>query len=473
MRSEHEPDGSAQLPEDQALFFAGNQLMGTGDSEGAEQYFHKALALNPTFAEALCNLGLLREQAGAATEAEDCYRQAIAFRPDGVRFHMNLGVLLMKLRRFDEAEYYHQQALQLAPNSAEAWSNLGVLLVCTKREHEAEQCYRIALQLEANHAKAHFNLSYLLLRRGEFEEGWHHFETRTWQWYDILYDYFSFPRWKGEPLAGKSIVISFDAGHGDMIQFCRYAVVLKSIGTAWITVVCHPTLKRLFKTLSGADEVFSLEDDVAHSGWNFWTPPLSLPYYCKTRIENIPAPIPYLAADPTEAAKWLRLLDPCVLHVGLVWRGNPNFANDTARSLPSLTILAPLGSVPGVQLISLQKGAGEDEAQSPPAGLSLLALGGSLQDFADTAALISCLDLVISVDTAVAHLAGALGKPCWILLPDYWTDWRWLQERTDSPWYLDHFRLFRTPPHGDWSHVVTAVVAALEAWVTQRHHQLR
>ena len=155
------------------------------------------------------------------------------------------------------------------------------------------------------------------------------------------------------------------------------------------------------------------------SGWDFWTPPMSLPYYCRTRLDSIPAAIPYLSADPAKLAKWSRLLPASGVCVGLAWKGNPDFENDGDRSLPSLDLLAPLGSVAGVNFVSLQKGAGEDEARRPPAGLSLLALGDALEDFADTAAVIAGLDLVISVDTAVAHLAGALGKPCWVLLPDY------------------------------------------------------
>ena len=452
-----------------ALFFEGNQRMTTGDVEGAERCFRQALDRKPDFAEVLCNLGFLREGAQAMEEAETLYRRAITLRPDGARFHMNLGVLLMNQRRFGEAELYHRQALQLAPDSPEAWSNLGVLLTYTKREHEAEQCYRTALQFDATHQKAAFNLSYLLLRHGQFEEGWRCFEVRTWKWYEVVSEHFIFPRWAGESLLGKSVLISFDAGHGDMIQFCRYAVVLKQMGANRISVVCHPNLKRLFKRLSDVDEVFSLQEDVPRSGWDYWTPPLSLPYYCQTRLNNIPAPIPYLSAAPEQKAQWTSVLadsDACVkMRVGLVWKGNPRFENDAARSLPALELLAPLGQVAGVQWVSLQKGMGEDEARQPPAGLPLLALGSELEDFADTAALIACLDLVISVDTAVAHLAGAMGKPCWILLPDYLTDWRWLTERTDSPWYPENVRLFRQPPGSDWSTVILAVKNALQDWI--------
>lgn len=453
----------------ETLFFEGNRRMLAGDAAGAEQSFRQALSMVPDFGEALTNLGWLRERAGALAEAEACYRQAIDLRPEGIQVYLNLGVLLLNQKRFAEAGAIDRQALQLAPDSPAAWSNLGVLLACMKKEGEAEQCYRTALGLDSGYAKASFNLSYLLLRQGRFEEGWRCMETRGG--YDLPAGYFNCPRWRGEALSGKSLIIGFEAGHGDMIQFCRYAVQLKAIGAARIALLCHPGLKTLFATLPGVDEVFSFDDSVPSSGWDFWVPPMSLPLYCATRLDSIPAPIPYLAAEPARVAKFSALLPASGatgLRVGLVWKGNPNFENDADRSLPSLDILAPLGTVAGVQFISLQKGAGEDEARHPPAGLDLLALGDAIGDFADTAALVSCLDLVISVDSAVAHLSGALGKPCWVLLPDYRTDWRWLTGRADSPWYPEQMRLFRQPSGGGWPPVIADVAGALAVWVRER-----
>jgi hypothetical protein len=240
------------------------------------------------------------------------------------------------------------------------------------------------------------------------------------------------------------------------------------MGAASLTLLCHPGLKRLFATLAGVDEVLSLADAVPAAGWDFWTPPMSLPYFCRTRLHSIPAPIPYLAAEPQRLARWRTLLPASALRVGLVWRGNPRFENDADRSLPSLELLVPLAKVAGVSFVSLQKGPGEDEARCPPAGLELLALGDAIGDFADTAAIISQFDLLISVDTAVAHLAGALGTPCWLLLPDYRTDWRWLTGRSDSPWYPQTMRLFRQPAGAGWPPVVAAVAEALALWAAQR-----
>jgi len=251
-----------------------------------------------------------------------------------------------------------------------------------------------------------------------------------------------------------------------MIQFCRYANVLKARGVARISLICHPPLTSLFSTLAGADQVISFDEQLPDGEWDFWTPPLSIPFHCRTRLDSIPAALPYLAADPDKVRAWSVAMGdtlPGTLRVGLVWKGNSRFENDAERSLQSLATLAPLGAVPGTTFFSLQKGAGEDEADSPPAGLALVDLGSRIRDFADTAAIVAQLDLLISVDTAAAHLAGALGKPCWLLLPDYMTDWRWLDGREDSPWYPGVMRLFRQPRGGGWAATVATVAAALRA----------
>lgn len=445
-----------------ALYFDGNRHMEAGTFDDAERCFKAAISIAPDFAEALCNLGFLRERAGAFAEAETCYRQAIAADPHCIQTWLNLGVLLLNRKRFDEAEALDRQAVQQAPNSPACWSNLGVLLACLKREEEALHCYRIALGLDRDYAKARFNMAYVLLRQGHWEEGWRCLEAR--QDYIQQAHYFTFPRWNGEALAGKSILIGLEAGHGDMIQFCRYAPMLKEMGATRVSIVCHPALKSLFKSLTGVHEVFSYMEDVPQSGWDFWTLPMSLPYFFKTRLDNIPASTHYLTPDEKLVAKWSQLLPQSDLRVGMAWKGSTLFENDADRSLPSLDMLAPLGAINGVHFISLQKGAGEDEALAPPAGLKLQAIASELHDFSDTAAVIANLDLVISVDTAVAHLAGSLGKTCWVLLPDYRTDWRWLTERSDSPWYPQHMRLFRQPAGGNWVPVIDALVDALHEW---------
>lgn len=444
--------------EAEALFFQGIDHMQKGENRDAEACFAGAIELLPDLAEAHTNLAMLLSLRNEDAAAEMHYLCSIAANPNYPQTHLNLGVLLAKQKRLIEAEVAYQNAIALNPRAPEGWSNLGVLYACMKREAEAECCYREALSLDETYAKARFNLSYLQLRQGRFEEGWESLEARDW--YAPLAENLAMPRWQGESLSGNSLLISFEAGFGDVIQFCRYAEVLKEQGARHIALLCHPPLKELLTTLAGVDSIIGFDESFPPSGWDFWTPLLSIPYFCKTRLDSIPAKIPYLHAAHDRIKKWAPLIPSRGLRVGLVWRGSLHFENDADRSLPSLSLLAPLWSKKNITFISLQKGAGENEA--PPGGLPLIRLGPLFSDFADTAAAIACLDLVISVDTAVAHLAGALGKTCWVLLPEYKTDWRWLTERSDSPWYPGVMRLFRQTATGDWENVIAEVARALQ-----------
>ncbi len=445
----------------ETLFLSASRLLGDGELAAAEVLLQDILREAPDLAEARANLALLHDRQGRAELAEAGYRQVLAQAPGLLQARLNFGLLLAAQQRFAEAEACYLRALQDDPQAVDAWSQLGVLYACHKREAAAEQCYRTALALEPGHRGAAFNLAYVLLRQGRYEEGWARLEARDW--YAALDSALGLPRWQGEPLAGKAILIGLEAGHGDMIQFCRYTAQLKAAGARRVSVLCHPPLARLLRGLPGVDDSIALGDGVADPHWDFWTPPLSLPYRFATRLDSIPAELPYLNADPAAVAAWAARLGAGEgRRVGLVWKGNPRFENDRERSLPSLATLSPLANVPGLRFFSLQKGAGEDEAAAPPFPLTDLAT--EIGDFADTAAIVANLDLVIAVDTAVAHLAGALGKPCWILLPDYKTDWRWLDERDDTPWYPGVVRLFRQPAGGGWSPVIDAVAAALGAF---------
>ncbi|EEF24853.1 o-linked n-acetylglucosamine transferase, ogt, putative, partial [Ricinus communis] len=445
----------------QQAYLDANHLMAAGDDAGAEHCYLQALALQPWHVAARANLGYLKERQGAEAEAEFHYRQAIALVPDHAQLHQNLGALLFKEKRLTEAEASLRTAVSLAPESPTPLSQLGAVLVCMHNEPEGEDCYRRALALDPDHARAQFNLSYLLLRQARFDEGWRMLDAR-WQ-FDHFPLSFDCPFWNGEPLEGKSIVLGLEAGHGDMIHFCRYAGMLKQRGAARVDVVCHPGLQRLLETLDGVERVHALGEALP-GGWDYWTRPMRLPGLFGTAMATMPSATPYVHAQPASVARWRDVLREARLDsgllVGLVWRGNANFENDADRSLPSLMALAPLGeaaaaSPRAVHFVSLQKGAGEAEALAPPAGMHVHPLASRLDDFAETAALVANLDLVISVDTAVAHLAGALGKPCWLLLPDYRCDWRWMAEREDTPWYPS-MRLFRQPRGGGWAPVVAS-----------------
>lgn len=430
--------------------------MTSGDAAGAEESFRAALRLAPGIAEAHANLGILLENRGEIDEAETCYRRSIEINPGYSQTHSNLGNLLAARKRFAEAEAAHRQAVALAPDSPIAWSNLGVLLASLKREDEAEQCHRHALRCNPDYANARFNLAYLMLRQGRFIEGWTCFEARPWT--RAAPPGVGGARWHGEPLAGKSLLVWFEGGYGDSVQFCRYLPLLKARGAARITLVCHAPLHPLLATLAGVDAIVAAREAPEH---DYWVYLMSAPHLCGTDVDSVPAAIPYLHALPERIARWAPRLPVGGLRVGLVWKGSIAHENDADRSLPALDTLAPLGTVDGVHYVSLQKGAGEDEARNPPTGLELTHLGSDIGDFADTAAIVAQLDLVICVDTAVAHVAGALGTPCWVLLSEYRADWRWIAGRDDSPWYPQRMRVFHQMRDGDWAPVIEEVRAAL------------
>ena len=438
-----------------ALFHQGVQLMQQGDAAGAANAFRATLALAPGLAAAHVNLGLLSARGGDRAAAEQHYRTALAGDPAHVHALLHLGVLLAAQKRFMEAESLYLQALLVEPASPVALSHLGVLLACLERDAEAERCYRAALAIAPDDRTAMFNLAYLLLRQGRFKEGWAAYEARAS--YAGLARHFQCPRWRGETLAGKTLVIGVEGGHGDMIQFSRYARVAKDLGAARVALVCHPGLKTLFARGAGIDTVYGYDEDVPAAGWDYWTPPMSFPHMLG--VETIPASLPYLYADPVKADSWAPLVAVAGqrLRVGLAWQGNPRFENDGDRSLASTAVLAPLLEIDGACFFSVQKD--RPDGALPP---GVTDLAPHLADFDDTAACIAQLDLVISIDSAVAHLAGALGKPCWVLLPGYKTDWRWLAGRTDSPWYPGAVRLFRQTDAGDWRGVVQAMAAALQ-----------
>lgn len=444
----------------QTLYFEANRLLEVRDLQGAQQRYRAALALDPQLAEAEANLAYVEEQLGHSQQAEIHYLRALQLQPENLQINLNLGAMYLQRRQLIEAEHILRHALALAPDTAAAWVNWGALQACLQNDDEAERSYRTALKLAPENAKAQFNLSYILLRQGRMAEAWPYYEAR--EQIQHLQRFFTCARWYGETLQGKSIIVGFEAGHGDMMQFCRYVPLLKQRGARHVALVCHPGLTRLFESLAGVDELFSMHDPVSKSDWDYWVPMMSLPGHFQTNLENIPNKIPYLAADPALIQHWQTTIAGVGegVRIGLVWQGNRKFESDNERSLTSLATFTPLASVPGIRWISLQKGPAEAEADHPPQGMPVLATHHFIQDFADTAAVLAHLDLVISVDTAVAHLAGSMGKPCWLLLRHYRADWRWLTVRNDTPWYPG-MRLFRQSASENWDEVIAQVRAAL------------
>ena len=393
--------------------------------------------------------------------------------PGYAEFLNIVGISALACRELEKAEIFLREAIQVKSDVALYFNNLGAVLIHLKRLDEAEACYRQALTLMLEYPEAHHNLSLLLMSQGRLKEGLQRYEQR---YHPALGNpnsvapfHLPFPQWRGQSLQGKSILLWPEQGYGDKIQFCCYCAELKRLGASRITLVCDGLVMPLLKTLSDVDAVVFKEEVDSLQTHDYWSLLLSLPLHCGTTLENIPADLPYLHASIERIARYLPLLPASGLKVGLVWKGASGHPNYNNRSLPHLSMLAPLWLIAGISFISLQKGQAEDEAVALMEGQPILALGKHIQDFADTAAIVSQLDLVICVDTSIAHLAGAMNKSCWVLLSAIQTDWRWFQESSDTPWYPEVMRLFRQKVDGNWAAVISDVVLALADWQRETH----
>jgi len=450
----------------EAYYNLGIALNGKGHLEGAIAAYRQAVALKPNYPEAYNNLGNALRDKGQLDEAVAAYRQTIGFRPNDAEAHSNLGIALRDKGQPDEAIAAHRQAIALKPDLPEAHSNLGNALRDIGQLDQAVAAFRQAIALKADCPEAHSNLGLALLVQGDFLRGWEEYE---WRWkveaVASRRRNFTQPPWDGGPLDGRTLLLHTEQGFGDAIQFIRYVPRVAS-GDGNIIIACQPELQRLFQTMAPGFQVLTIGQTLP--AFDIHRPLLSLPRIFSTDLGNIPRTVPYLHAAAAAAALWRERFAGLgsLLKVGLVWAGRPTHLNDRSRSL-KLASLAPLAEVPGVRFISLQKGDAAAEAKALPAVMELIDTEEDLKDFADTAALLANLDLVIAADTAVVHLAGAMGTPVWTLLP-FAPDWRWLLDRSDSPWYPT-MRLFRQPSIGDWASVIAEVREQLRLWVHSRN----
>ena len=447
------------LQPDLAMAHAGlaETLARMGRLVDAEAGFREALRLEPGLVEAHENLGQVLLGRNRLAEAEASFRAALALQPGRAGAWTGLGTALLDQARGDEAEAAFRTALQAKPDLAAAHQGLGHVLYELDRLEASEASCRAAIACDPEHASAHHNLAHLLLVTGRFEEGWRHFE---WRQALPTADRRGFvpPRWQGETLDGRTLLIHAEQGLGDTLQFCRFVPLLA--GKARLVFEVQPALKRLMASFAPVAEIVARGERVPD--FDLHCPLMSLPGLLGTVLETIPAALPYLTVEPERAALWqdrLAALDG--LRVGLVWAGGlrperPDLDRVDARRSMTLNRLAPLAGIPGVSFVSLQKGRA---ASQEPGPLALQEFPEALEDFVDTAGLIDALDLVIGVDTSVPHLAGALGKPVW-LMNRHDTCWRWLLDRDDSPWYPT-LRQFRQRTRGDWDGVVADVAAAL------------
>jgi tetratricopeptide (TPR) repeat protein len=441
-----------------ALADAAVALLRAGRPAEALAAAERAVALAPGLAVAHFAAGLALRALGRDADAAPALERAVALDPADARVWLALGNLRADLDRLDEAECNLRRAMALDPSLPEAPASLGALLTATGRLAEAVAACTAALRLDPGLAPARFNRSFAHLLAGDWRAGWDDYEARAQHpHFAANFARLSGRQWHGEPLDGGTLLVHAGQGLGDTIQCARYFPRLAGSG-ARVVLACPPALFTLLRQVPGVDEL------VARGGaWpdaTAWVDQLSLPGRFATRPDTVPSPAGYLRAEPRRVARWhLRDGDAEGPRVGLAWAGNPTHPNDRRRSLPLATLAPLLGAemtIRGLRFVSLQIGpAAAEMAQH----YGLPDLTHELADLADTAALIETLDLVIAVDTTVAHLAGALGRPVWVLLP-HAPDWRWLLGRDDTPWY-DSARLFRQTRPGDWDAVIARVGRAL------------
>jgi tetratricopeptide (TPR) repeat protein len=405
-----------------------------------------AIQLEPDLADAYNNLGNSLREKGLLDEAATCYKKTLQTNPARADVYYNLGIVLKEKGSVDEAVENYRKAIQLNPDYIDAYINLGIAFKENGQLDNAVNCYKEALRANPNDAVTHWNFSLVLLLSGNFEEGWKEYEWRL-KVNDFHHPDLPRPLWNGSDIAGRTILLHAEQGFGDTIQFIRYAHLVAQRG-AKIVIRCQKELTALLQNIKSADKVIDYDQQPPDS--DLYCHLLSLPLIFGTIPENIPVKIPYVNVGRILIRKWKNKIqdDNSDLKVGLVWAGREQ------RSF-ALELFLPLFQIKDISFYSLQKGEAAKQAIVSPHDLKLTDYTEELNDFSDTAALIENLDLIISVDTAVAHLAGALGKPVWTLIP-FAPDWRWMLNREDSPWYPT-MRLFRQSSPGDWESVIVKV----------------
>lgn len=428
----------------------------------AVPWYLKAIAIRPDYAEAYYNLGNAWKEQECLDEAAVRYRQTLELRPGFAGAHLNLGIVLARLGQLADAVTQYHEAMRLSPDGAEAHNNLGLALSHLGRHDEALGQYGRALQLRPLFADAHYNRALSWLTLGNFAQGWPEFEWR-WRLAELPPRTFAQPRWDGSPLTGRTILLYSEQGLGDTLQVIRYARLVQDLGGR-VLVECQPALIPLLSGIAGIDRLIARGEPLP--AFDVHYPLLSLGGLFAQSLGTIPADVPYLRADAERIERWRQELSSLSgFKIGIAWQGSPGYRWDRLRSFP-LTCFAPLARLPGLRLVSLQKGPGIEQL-TQPRDFDLIDLGAKLDNdggaFVDTAAALFSLDLVVTPDTALAHLAGALGRPVWVALA-LAPEWRWFLEREDSPWYPS-MRLFRQSSLGDWGDVFERIAVAVRQLV--------
>jgi tetratricopeptide (TPR) repeat protein len=432
----------------------------------ATVFYRYALQLKSDYVEAMNNLGTLLEKQNKLEEALQWYQKAIETRPNYPHGWLNLGAILEKKHQTDQAKLCYEKAIEVKKDFPEALNNLGRIYDQNNDLKRAAELYQKALSFKSDYSQILFNSALLLFKLGDWEKAWALYEHRSAAIAQSM-PHLQKPQWDGNPLNGKRLLVHFEQGFGDILQFLRYLPMLKQTQQGTIIFACPTLLKNLLENFAGIDELIvnglNREPNV---NYDVWIPLLSLGRIFQTTLENLPRYTPYVYANPQKALIWQHSIKTTGLKVGLIWAGNPRHKNDHHRSC-HLKQLAPLFEVSGIQWFSLQKGEAEKQLYEINSPVQIVACAKELNDFSDTAAAMLNMDLIISVDTSTAHLAGALGRNTWILLP-FAPDWRWLMDRTDSVWY-PNAKLFRQSKEGDWTSIIEIVKNELKQLVIKKN----
>lgn len=427
--------------------------------DNVANYFKQAIKLNPDYSEAYYNLGVVYTELGLLNEAEKAFKIAIKQNPNYHQAYNNLGALLKDKNQLNQAARNCLYAIKIKPDYYQSYYNLSLIFKEKLLLDKAEKTIRQGLKINPDYPKGHFILAYILLLQGNFKEGFEKYESR-WQSHQLTLPKVTQPLWTGSDLKDKTIMLFSEQGFGDTLQFIRYASVLNNQG-ATVKLACQEPLIDLLKNIDCLTEVVSRQKPIT-TDFDVYCPLMSLPLFCQTTLDTVPAPIPYIKCHrsiPLIASPDTRL------KIGIVWAsGLRSTKSETyyayQKKSCNLKLFIQLLSIPGITLYSLQVGKDAQQIDEYYDEPRLVNLSPTIKNFTDTAAIINELDLVISVDTSVAHLAGAMGKPVWLLLP-FSPEWRWLVGRNDSPWYPT-MRLFRQPQPEDWGTVFEEVLTQLK-----------
>jgi Flp pilus assembly protein TadD len=434
-----------------------------GEQVEALRLIQAAMRANPASGETATDMGAILDRLGRFEEAVASYDRALVLRPNNAAALYNRGNSLAKLRQYEKAIASYDRAIAISPAHSEAHNGRGLALAEAGRYAEATAAFTRAIEIDPGHTDAHFHRALAHLVLGGFESGWDEYEWRRkiGDAKGVRPDY-AVPDWNGEPLEGKSIYLYIEQGYGDAIMFVRYAPLVVARG-ARVLLCVRPAIKTVLSNMPNL--MVGVPGDPGAT-FDYMCSLMSLPRIFKTDLGSIPADVPYIHPLRERVEAWsARIPRDGRLNVGLVWAGGRDFSGDRARTVGLERFAALLGH-PRIRYVSLHAELRDDDAARMREHPEIVHFGSELRDFADTAAVISQLDLVISVDTAVAHLAGAMAKPVWILLP-FAPDFRWMLGREDSPWYPTA-RLFRQPRIGDWAGVIARVREALAAQVESR-----